>query len=46
MRLFVKRVHRDDSVIAALEADVAGFLTELAQKVVDLTALYDQRAAA
>jgi putative phage-type endonuclease len=46
MRLFVKRVHRDHAVIANLEMDVAGFLAELAQKVADLTALYDQRAAA
>ncbi|KFG68671.1 lambda exonuclease family protein [Microvirga sp. BSC39] len=46
MRLFVKRVHRDDALIASLEADVAGFLAELAQKVVELTTLYDQRAAA
>ncbi|MBB3020698.1 putative phage-type endonuclease [Microvirga lupini] len=46
MRLFVKRIERDDALIASLEADVAGFLAELAQKVADLTALYDQRATA
>lgn len=46
MRLFVKRVHRDDALIASLENDVAGFLAELDQKVTELTALYDQRAAA
>lgn len=46
MRIFVKRVHRDDALIAALEKDVAGFLSELDGKVAELTALYDRKAAA
>lgn len=48
MRLFVRRVERDDAVIAGLEKDVAEFLAEIDRKVADLTALYgsDVRAAA
>lgn len=48
MRLFVRRVERDDAVIAGLEKDVAEFLAEIGRKVADLTALYgsDVRAAA
>lgn len=46
MRLFVKRVPRDDARIAELERDVADFLAELDGKVAELTAIYDRRAAA
>lgn len=45
MRLFVKRVHRDDARIAELEKDVSEFLAELDQKVAQLAALYDREAA-
>lgn len=47
MQLFVKRVDRDDDLIAVLEKDVAEFLAELAEKVGALNALYaPQKAAA
>jgi hypothetical protein len=36
MRIFTKRVHRDDKRIAELEADVRDFLTELDTKVAQL----------
>jgi len=45
MRLFVKRVPRDDARIAELERDVADFLAELDGKVAELTALYERKAA-
>lgn len=45
MRLFVKRVPRDDTVIADLEKEVAIFLGEVAAKVTSLTALYERAAA-
>jgi putative phage-type endonuclease len=40
MRLFVKRVTRDDVQIASLERDVVEFLGELDRKMDDLTRLY------
>jgi len=40
MRLFVRRVNRDDELIAALEKDVSDFLKELDDKVAALTAKY------
>jgi putative phage-type endonuclease len=46
MRLFVKRVERDDVLIASLEKDVREFLAELGAKVDALTALYERKAAA
>lgn len=46
MQLFVKRVHRDDALIAELESEVEGFLAELDAKVAQLRALYSQREAA
>lgn len=48
MRLFVKRVERDDALIATLEKDIAAFLAELAEKVTSLRALYgsEERVAA
>jgi predicted phage-related endonuclease len=46
MQLFVKRVKRDDAMIADLEKMVSDFLTELDQKVTALTERYGQKAAA
>lgn len=46
MSLFVQRVKRDDTHIAALEADVRVFLAEVDQRVADLTARYIRKAAA
>ena len=45
MRLFVKRVHRDDAAIATLNAEVTTFLAELDSKIAALTRLYKQEAA-
>lgn len=45
MRLFVKRVHRDDILIADLEKEVIGFLNELHEKITKLQALYEGTAA-
>lgn len=41
MRLFVKRVERDDEQIKALEKDVADFLSEVREKVRDLRSKYE-----
>ena len=46
MRLFVKRVPRDDKRISELETEVAGFLLELAVKLSQLNTLYGEKAAA
>lgn len=46
MRLFVKRVPRDDKRIAELEAEIASFLLELAVKLSQLTSLYGLQEAA
>jgi len=46
MRLFVKRVHRDEARIVELEAEVGDFLSELNAKIARLDALYGQKAAA
>jgi putative phage-type endonuclease len=47
MQLFVRRVPRDDALIAALERQVVEFLVDLDRKERDLGALYaDQRDAA
>ncbi|MGB6087758.1 YqaJ viral recombinase family protein, partial [Parvibaculum sp.] len=40
MRLFVKRLHRDDARIAELEAEVSAFLNEIDATVAELTRLY------
>ena len=40
MRLYVRRVPRDDAMIEQLEKDVREFLTELRAKVAELTKLY------
>ncbi len=42
MRLFVKRIPRDDDRIAQLEKDVLGFLSELDDKLDNLNRLYAQ----
>ena len=41
MRLFVKRVPRDDAVIKQLEKDVSAFLVELDNKIAALRSEYD-----
>lgn len=46
MRLFVKRVERDDAEIARLEALVVDFLGEVDETVASLRALYELREAA
>lgn len=40
LRLFVKRVDRDDSLIAELESEVSKFLNEVDEKIAALTAIY------
>lgn len=45
MRLFVKRVHRDNVIIAELEKEVIAFLAEIDRKVAELTARYERKAA-
>ena len=46
MRLFIKRIDRDDARIAELQTLVAAFLVELDGKVSALRSLYEQREAA
>lgn len=46
MRLFIKRVPRDDKRIAELESEIASFLLELAVKLSQLNSLYGQQEAA
>jgi len=45
MRLFIRRVPRDDKRISELENEIAGFLLELAVKLSQLNSLYGQEAA-
>jgi putative phage-type endonuclease len=45
MRLFVKRVHRNEKRINELETEIAAFLLEIAVKLSQLNSLYGQRAA-
>lgn len=45
MRMFVRRLHRDDAEIAATEAEVRTFLAEIEATVVQLTALYRTQQA-
>lgn len=45
MRLFVKRIERDDKAIADMESEVVKFLGELAEKVDQLTAKFRKEAA-
>lgn len=46
MRAFIKRVYRDDEIIAGLEAEVRLFLTEVSGREDELLRLYRGRAAA
>jgi putative phage-type endonuclease len=46
MRLFVRRVSRDDNRIAELETEAVLFLKEIAAKIIQLENLYGERAAA
>jgi putative phage-type endonuclease len=46
MRLFIKRVPRDDTRIKELESEIAGFLLELAVKLSQLNSLYGEKEAA
>jgi hypothetical protein len=46
MRLFIKRVKRDDKRIDELETEVAAFLLELAVKLSQLNSLYGLDVAA
>ena len=46
MRLFVKRLARDDKRIAELEAEIAAFLLEMAVKLSELNSIYGEKAAA
>lgn len=46
MRLFIKRVPRDDRRIAELESEIAAFLLEMAVKLSELNSLYGEKAAA
>jgi putative phage-type endonuclease len=45
LRLFVTRVERDDAMIADLEAEVAGFLAELDERLAGLTKRYGAKLA-
>lgn len=44
MQLHVRRVDRDDALIASLNVDVAAFLAEVAETVAELTARYKKAA--
>ena len=46
MRLFVRRVARDDKRIAELEAEAVAFLGEIEARIVQLENLYGEKAAA
>jgi hypothetical protein len=46
MRLFVKRLPRDNKRIAELEAEIAAFLLEMAVKLSELNSLYGEKDAA
>lgn len=46
MRLFVRRVERDDTLIASLERDVSDFLAEVAAKIEALKSAVQQKEAA
>ena len=46
MRLFIKRVHRDEKRIKELEAEIASFLLELAVKLSELNSVYGEKEAA
>lgn len=46
MRLFIKRVPRDEKRIKELEAEIASFLLELAVKLSELNSVYGEKEAA
>jgi putative phage-type endonuclease len=46
MRLFIKRVHRDDKRINELETEITSFLREMAVKLSELNSLYGEKEAA
>lgn len=46
MRLFVRRVPRDDARINFLETEIAGFLLEMAVKLSELNSIYGDKEAA
>ena len=46
MRLFVRRVCRDDKRIAELEAEAVAFLGEIDARITQLENLYGEKAAA
>lgn len=46
LQLFVKRVERDEAVIADLEREVEAFLTEVSERVGQLEAMRERRLAA
>ena len=46
MRLFIKRMPRDDKRIAELESEIASFLLEMAVKLSELNSLYGEKEAA
>lgn len=46
MRLFIKRLSRDDKRIAELEYEIAAFLLEMAVKLSELNSLYGEKEAA
>lgn len=46
MRLFVKRVERDDAAVAEIENEVRLFLAEIEEKVAALRSRYEQKEAA
>lgn len=46
MRLFIKRLPRDDKRIVELESEIAAFLLEMAVKLSELNSLYGEKEAA
>lgn len=46
MRMFIKRVPRDDKRIAELETEIAAFLLEMAVKLSELNSIYGDKEAA
>lgn len=46
MRLFVRRVVRDDTRINYLETEIAGFLVEMTEKLSELNSIYGEKEAA
>ena len=45
MKLYIRRIERDDAMIARLEKDVREFLDEMAKKLAQLIAYQQKRAA-